>query len=188
MNYTKVEQEEMIALEAENNGLWTEGISTCIGIMIQGSVDSKPFIAMYHWEGFSAYFDKKSASPATLKSEIAKVFRSLRNEIRKSLGSNTRPILNCVFHVGGEKETEELTGTALEVETLQRYGCVAVKKYFKCHDGFVFKGRNFVTEGNESLRLKFVLDNVMIVNDNTPDPELDDDFEQDDLNSPGFRI
>ena len=48
----------VVALENPDIGLTTGGISTCICVMAKGIVGGMPYLAMLHWEGFNASFDK----------------------------------------------------------------------------------------------------------------------------------
>lgn len=186
MHSIKVEQEEMIVIPAETGFLWTEGVSTCICLVLLGEVAARKFIAMYHWEGCSTTFDKNASKD--LKNVIFNIFRKFRRTILETMTSRDKPELHFFYQIGGEKATSDLSGTELEVQGLRQYAVPASKKYFKVSESGFFGGRNFLTHGSQSLRVKFSLNLLSCEDDEKTDPELDDSESNTDSNRQNLEI
>lgn len=172
MQYTKVEQEEMVVVPAESNLLWTEGVSTCICLMMFGRVSARKFIAMYHWDGFATTMSKNDSD--ALKGAIFNIFRRFRLIIRKIMCSFDKPQLDFFYHVGGERATCGLSGTELEVQELNKHAVVAAKKYFDFSKHVFFGGRHFLTHGDKSLRVKLSFARFSYADDREFDKQLDE--------------
>jgi hypothetical protein len=59
---TEIKQNEMAVVEVVTGKevISTPGVSTCICISVKGQYGTHPFIALFHWEGLDARFDKKA--------------------------------------------------------------------------------------------------------------------------------
>ena len=64
----KQNEKIVVPLDKPDVSLTTGGISTCICIMLKGRIGKMPYLAMYHWDGFDASFNKQ-ASDAAIRAE-----------------------------------------------------------------------------------------------------------------------
>ena len=157
----KQNEKIVVPLDKPDVSLTTGGIYTCICIMLKGRIGKMPYLAMYHWDGFDASFNKQ-ASDAAIRAEnelddlILYFSVFILDKMQQFNKKNEeKPKLDALYIIGGEHATEELSGTALEVETLQTAGNAIFNKYFNISKKATCLREHYLTQGGESLRLYF---------------------------------
>lgn len=157
----KQNEKIVIALDRPDISLTTGGVSTCICIMLKGRVGRMPFLAMYHWDGFDASFNKH-ANDASIRAEnelddlilyFSVFILEEMNQFNKK--NEEKPKLDALYLFGGEHATEEVSGTELEVETLRTAGNEIFRKYFCTSKKTTWVREHYLTQGAQSLRLYF---------------------------------
>ncbi|MFZ4077766.1 MAG: hypothetical protein ACOYKA_07260 [Legionellaceae bacterium] len=163
MHLVDVKQNEkiVIALDRPDISLTTGGVSTCICIMLKGRVGKMPYLAMYHWDGFDASFNKHAShAPSQAENELDDLILYfsvfILEEMKQFNKKNEeKPKLDAVYLFGGEHATEDVSGTELEVETLRTAGNEIFKKYFCMSKKTTWVQEHYLTQGDQSLRLYF---------------------------------
>lgn len=169
MRFFKLEVQEMGVVPGKDCILWTEGVSTCICILVQGTINEKPYLAMFHWDGLPSNFDRSSPHLALqLEAIVLRIFDSLRVYIKQRMGGREKPIMTSCICIGGERRSETLSGTELEVEALNTYGMNACSRYFTVTSDATFLNHHFLTTGSLSLRVVFSPDRVYWCDDREP--------------------
>ena len=157
MRYRRpVEQEEMVVIEIVSGKeiLVTEGVSTCICIMIHGQYGAHPFLAMYHWDGFDVSFDKNDPEVwLRANDKIDMMIMRYVGKIKQTFTSryaNEKPQIQAMYIAGGEKATPEQSGTELEVVSLRRFLPAICRQYFEITAESKLSFQNFLTGDNQS--------------------------------------
>ena len=176
-NVITVEQAELIVVadNVDDTVLITQGISTCICLCAKGLVGGMPFLAMYHWEGFSDDFDKQ-AEDAENKAllEVNDLFDKFSSHIIRAFKQHSLPQLHAMYLIGGEKATPDLSGTELEVETLESYVKNLADEYFDTSADLLIKHQHYLTDESNSLSIQFTWDDTLILDDYLSESEEDD--------------
>ena len=163
----EVEQDEMLVL-ANKKGrlvLTTEGVSTCICLLIRGRVGGVPYIGMYHWPGFDESFDRKAPDVrAQAKEEVYGIISRLANMALETMSqyntdSEPAPQLDYFHIIGGQHavltSVDASVGTELEVATLKKYAEDICDACFITFSDTVYRYDNYQTEGRDYLDLSF---------------------------------
>lgn len=198
----RVRQGETKAIWSDDdNSLVTDGVSTCICIMVLGRVESKQFLAMMHWDGFDHTFDKNASHARELAGlKVHSLFADLAGEISSQLiplrhdkRVKVTLSLDQLALIGGERAQDRLSGTELEVEALKqaKHYC---ESYFKVSDDALFIEDYYSTSGDHSLKIVFSAAEISCFMDeycNTEDEEEsqytdDSEYDSDDEQSISF--
>ncbi len=175
MRFFKIEEQEIGVVPGKDCVLWTEGLSTCICILVRGTIDRKSYLAMFHWDGFPCHLDRCAPNLASqLEGIVLRIFDALKLEIKRKMSSLKKPVMTSCICIGGEKRSESLSGTELEVDALNTYGMTACKRYFKVKKGATFLSHNFLTTGSVSLRVVFSFERLYCCDDSVPFEESND--------------
>ena len=174
MRLFHIEQEAVRVVPARQSMLVTEGVSTCICILMRGHIDAKPFLAMYHWEGLPFGFTgTPEAIEALLQNVVTRIESTIRLQMKKP---RTIAELDYCHCVGGERRTADLSGTELEVQMLQEHLARVCAKYFIVKPITEYVHSNFLTEGNVSLRVMFTATEVRWQDDSLAYAESEEDL------------
>jgi hypothetical protein len=161
------------------DSLATDGISTCIGIMFNGTIGNRQFLAMYHWAGFDTQLNKDNLDDQVkAERELKSIFKTLAFRI-KFWGRAGKPNLNQLHLIGGEQKQEHLSGTEMEVNALfkaEEYS----KLYFNVLDNFTCKRDHYLTTGTDTLMLVLSSSGVTGTKDEYCDSESEYSDESDD--------
>jgi hypothetical protein len=149
----------------ESSALVTEGITTCIAFIIQGSFwdeddDKVRFCGLYHWPGFdSDVKDKDKVAQETLLFFLTK--------LRDFSGADedAEITIDTLAFVGGEKEQRDnmneiiISGTEAEVTSLTK----AVRQFdFKKHHYTInpeaINHHHFLTKDEQTISIELTLD------------------------------
>ncbi len=169
-----IEQEEVRVVPARQSMLVTEGVSTCICILMRGHIDAKPFLAMYHWDGLPFGFTvTPEAIGAVLQSVVTRIESAIRLQMKKLDMTAQLDYCHCV---GGERRTADLSGTELEVQMLQEHLERVCAKYFIVKPTTEYIHSNFLTEGNVSLRVMLTATEVRWQDDRLAYVESEEDL------------
>lgn len=147
----EVAQNEIVVIEIETGKevLYTEGVSTCICILAKGQYGTHPFLAMYHWDGFSDNVNRQDLNVMNYaKCGIQSVISFFSAKIKHSFFSlypNEKPELEAMYIIGGEKGTPDLSGTELEVLALKLFLPEFCNAYFSVHSETKLLYKNFLT-------------------------------------------
>jgi hypothetical protein len=146
--------------------LLTEGISTCIAIILHGRVNGRNFCAFYHWPGFPDYIRLNIETEGI--SAIYNVFINIEEKIRKKfIITSSYPItITAITIIGGEKkqinEHDELkiSGTEAEVNLLKKYTAEICTEMFEVNPGVNPVFRNFLTKGASSIDIQVYANSI----------------------------
>jgi len=176
MQTIKVEQEELVivTLDAQEKELITEGVSTCICFLAKGWVGRIPFLAMYHWDGFPERFDKfhpeaEILGLSVVKNIIKNIAQSIHqtskreNQMFSRSQNQSPPQLQALYLVGGERSSEYLSGTELEVEILKKYAKTCCDQYFTLLPNSIIEHFHYLTCGSQSKSICFGFNHLEII-------------------------
>ncbi len=166
-----VNQEEIkVAASIEKKTLITTGVSTCIAILAKGEANGIDYIALYHWEGFNASFNKNAEDALQLtQNHIHDVFIKIREEISCEfvMSPLDKPGLDALHIIGGQHGTENVSGTDLEIKALENYASEACAENFNVSDYMQITWECF-TDETDSLTIRFSADDIDIIFDEHP--------------------
>lgn len=175
-----VEQSQMVVVsfgsEYSDICLTTGGVSTCICLLAEGRLGDTNYLAMYHWEGFSAAFNDNPANAnkevdACIKRFAQNIFHKM-NPYPMRLG--TRPVLHTLSLIGGERAAKDLSGTEPEVEALDRQAETACTRYFTTSPHTTYIREHYLTSGTQCLRINLEKSGASWTFEQTYDSDLDE--------------
>jgi hypothetical protein len=144
--------------------LITEGVTTCIAIIVQGSFwdeehDEINFCGLYHWSGFgpSAIEQDKQAHTTFLYFlEKLRYFAGIEDDMEINIDS--------LQFIGGEKEQRDIaneiiiSGSEAEVNSLKKaVNEFDFEKYFFNIDPKVISHQHFLTTGEQSISIELTV-------------------------------
>jgi hypothetical protein len=158
MKYISVHQEELIAVRGDDSTTLTAGgVTTCICIMVKGTVGSLPCIAMYHWDGFPVAHEI-----ANDQNMIRQVFMAISQAMILAMRAylpHTKklklPVLEALYLIGGERATPDLSGTEREVSALKAYAQTACELFFITSVDTAYHADHYLTQNSEVIRVFF---------------------------------
>lgn len=117
--------------------LYTEGVSTCFGIILKGRIYEQQFVLLHHWSGFQPSdisFWKRSSDKeisnlaSQYRTEIEKHFNVSLDDLAYSASEDDEvdeeeiPIFLHEIHInGGQKRDDYIFGTESEAKALQEH-------------------------------------------------------------------
>lgn len=171
----------VVAEASKHPFLITNGVSTCICILLKGSIGGVEFIGMYHWSGFGLNLNKK-ASVAKVKAIerindlIYTLSNTVRHEMEQYASSSTVPKLDAFYVIGGQRASEGevcQSGTELEISVLTAAAEDICSDYFYTSSDTLFRFDNYQTSGTEAMSIVFSFNDIEIIR-----PGLGDDLDE----------
>lgn len=109
----------VVADVSQHPYLITNGVSTCICLMVKGTMGGVGYIGMHHWDGFDLSFNKhapnaKKNAMRVINQLISNLSNAVLEEMRQyAVLPTEKPGLDAFITVGGERASkqEELSGT-----------------------------------------------------------------------------
>ncbi|BCA96861.1 hypothetical protein TUM19329_32220 [Legionella antarctica] len=164
----RVDMDQMLFTSDEETVLITNGITTCIAFIAQGSFwdeeedDMVDFCGLYHWSGF-----RRVDTPLDQQAKNALLYFFKTLTSYTGIDRGEKITIDTLCFIGGEKEQRDsdngliVTGTEAEVYLLKQ----AVREFnFVAHQ-FIIASENishhhFLTEGEQSISIKLTLDAI----------------------------
>ena len=156
----KVEMDDIgiLSVQSGDEILKTNGISTCICLMLKGTFLDKNFILMHHWSGF---VNHKTHPKRAMESLVSRYNMALDDYFENDSDEFIKPLIVDVSIIGGQEkqlndEGELLcSGTSAEIKAIQQLFLETLQEEFSLHVNLKTQFKPFVTKDEESLTVSF---------------------------------
>lgn len=146
--------------------LYTEGVSTCFGIIIKGRIYDHQFVLLHHWSGFKPLdisfwkcspVKEISNLASQYRTEIEKHFKLSLDELEFSASEDDEEeipiLLHEIYIIGGQKRDNYIFGTESEAKALEDHLEQELRDQDFNLDSCDFNCSFFTTAGLQSLTL-----------------------------------
>jgi hypothetical protein len=149
-----------------------ERLSSSMCLLARGHVGFVPFLSICYWDGLSTEFDKLAPNAARYaRDNIAIVIANYASDVLSHMRVfnplQLKPHLDMFCVVGGERATEDLSGTELEVETFRQHAQKLCQKFFITSDETTYDVKSYMTQGVQTMNVTFSKEHLILVDADT---------------------